>query len=494
MAAAAALGGVGLWVWSLAEAPSRRMAAIQGGVGVGGASAIILSWAPAAASPFLGPWGGWLAGLGVYLLHAGVGALVGALVYSLRTTLPHPLRAAAGWGVVEWLPGAIPVIGMPFPGVGWALLDTPLAGGLAVFGAAGFGALVALGAGGVQEARSPVHRMAWIGLPLLVWSVAPLFLLPAAPGAGPGAGPGVEGVAGGRLRGAITWHRDRALLQDPEARERAVHDFLEAVLPVAPPGVPLLWPEAPLPGVVAESPAVLAYLQTVQRSGEDTGGAGALAGVHARVGGRDFNTLVRTGTREEAPLGVHRKRYLVAGVERTHLTGAGRPADPGRPGRGLAPGAGALPFQWGDLDVGALLCFEILHPVEVARLRRRGATLLVQATNDAMLSDGARRQHEAMVRLRALEFRIPVLRSALGGEGMAMGEDGVRLHPLETRIVAGREGEELGRVDVFGLPLASSPPPSGWVVPLSGPLAMALLILPLVAEWRRRETLGIRRA
>lgn len=480
LAVGLSLAGVGVWTWLLGQAASDRGAFALSGFAVAGASLLILHWVPAAASPYLGVWGGGMAWLSVVLLHGAAGGAVGMVVYRLRDILPFPVLAGAGWGILEWMPGALPVVGIPWPGIAWSLLDTPLASGLAVFGASGMGVFAAAAWGGGIGSRSRQARIAWGVAPLALWLIAPWLLPePSRRSASP--------EDGGQIRATLTWERDRALLGDEPATRASVAEFLEAVLPALPEGVPTLWPEAPLTGVVGEDPDVLAYLQVVQQAGENTGGAGAVAGIHARVGGRQFNTLVRTGTRDEAPEGVHRKRFLVPGVERTHLSGAGRPADAQRSGRGLAPGAGALPFTWGDRDVGALLCFEILHAGETARLRRRGSTLLLQATHDTMLSEAGRRQHEAMVRVRAAEFRIPVLRAALGGEGMGIGADGRRLEPVASAPVLNPAGNRLGRVDTFDLPSVAPTPPSAWVVPLTGPLALAVLLFPLFADWRRRQ-------
>ena len=490
-----AAAGVGLWVACLDRVRSRSGAVWVGGLFMGGASGMVLHWAPAAAEPYLGMGGGILAGISVWLLHAGVGAAVAAAVFQLKGILPLAMRAGAGWGVMEWLPGALPVVGMPWFGVGWALLDSPLLPGVSVFGAAGFGIMVAVAAGfGVDLASWPKRMLGWLIL-LMLWVGIP-WGLSLRPMAQPTPLP---------VLGTLTLHRDRALLSNPAEMRADLEDVLTAILPALPEGIPMLWPEAPLGQILTEDPLVLGYLQTVQRSGEGTGGAGAVAGVHAQVGSRRYNTLVRTGDASDPPIGVHRKRYLVPGVERTHVTRAGRllpdPQGGASQVRGLAPGAGALPFRWGEVMAGGLLCFEILYPVEVARLRRRGGQLLVQATQDTMLQpggplpvwrDAARGQHEAMVRLRAAEFQLPVLRAALGGEGLAVGIDGHRKVPSTTSPILGPNAAVLGRVETFQMDAPPPPPPSGWTVPLTGPLSMALLLIPLLADWRRRR-LGLAR-
>jgi len=509
------------FAYVLDRATGTRGAALAGGAFAGAASLVALHWVPAAAEPWLGLGGGLAAGLSTWMLHACVGALVVAASAHLRETLPLALRAGAAWGVLEWLPGAIPVLGLPWFAVAASLTGWPvLLPVVAVAGSGGVGILLAavLGAG-IHARRAP--RVAAGVVVATVAVVASTLLLPAAPGP----------TGAVNRMAALEWERPRAEVADAERLRARVEAMLRIPLPSDDPGrdpVAVLWPEAPLPGVpgvpgvdagaAGEGEDLLTrYLRRVQASGDPgeedapderglegapppgVGDApspervapefGAVTGIQALVAGRRYNALVRTGSLDEAPEGVHRKRYLVPGVERSTLTA------PGREGRGLAPGAGALPFSWGSLQVGGLICFEILVPAEAARLRRRGATLLVQATNDAMLQpggrfpvvgDAARRQHEAMLRLRAAEFRMPAIRAAHGGQARAAGPDGRRLKP--AAVIPLGDGE--GRWVEFDLPPAAAPPPSAWVGPPLGPLALALLVLPLVALWRREQVLA----
>jgi apolipoprotein N-acyltransferase len=519
-----AMLGVGGLVWALAELSEVREAAWAGALFAGVASAGALHWAPAAAEPWLGVGGALVAGLSIWLLHAGCGAVALALAAALRHDLPLPLRAGAAMGILEWLPGAIPVVGVPWFSVaasldGWG----PLLPLVAVVGSGGFGALVAASWGAALALRTRAWRgAAAVGL---IWAgvVAGALLLPPLP----------EPLEASASETAfpvalLSWERPRAGVADPEEVRARVGARLAQGVGMGPaegapadppsgellPGVPprgeaslegsgpaeaspgeaplhLLWPEAPVPAPPAEDETALAWLQEVQRAGEEAGG-GSVAGAHALVGGRRYNTLVRTGGAEEPPEGVHRKRFLVPGVERTSLL------SPGRPGGGLAPGAGALPFAWGERRVGGLICFEILYPTEGARLRRRGATLLVQSTNDAMLqgggrlpvlADAGRRQHKAMVRLRAAELRVPVVRSALGGRAFGVDARGREMTAVETWALPGVEGGA-GAWVVLQVPPAPPAPPAAWLAPLLGPLFLGILGIPLVFVWRRGRLLA----
>ncbi|TVP46875.1 MAG: hypothetical protein EA350_06310 [Gemmatimonadales bacterium] len=539
-----AAAGVLAFVLVLDRASTTRSGALAGAAFGGAASLVALHWVPAAAEPWLGLMGGLAAGISTWMLHACIAGIVVAASARLRETLPLAVRAAAAWGVLEWLPGAIPLIGLPWFGVAATLTGWPgLLPVVAVAGSAGVGVLLAavLG-GGVRLRREPRAAVVTGALALVAGGAAFLLASPVPGGTGPGtvAAPGAIQETGDRVDAsgsparmvALEWVRPRGEVADPERLRARVEAMIEVALPSDEPGAPsraVLWPEAPLPGVMGEGDPgsqpgeedlLTRYLRRVHASGSPAAGpsdetppgmpgsppgpgtgaapsdghvprAGALAGIQARVGARTYNTLVRTGPGGEAPEGVHRKRHLVPGVERTVLT------SPGLEGRGLAPGAGALPFSWGGAQVGGLICFEILHGPEAARLRRRGALLLVQATNDAMLqpggrlpvvADAARRQHEAMLRLRAAEFRMPAIRAAHGGRAQASGPDGRSLEPVEVVLLG--DGDPLGRWVEFELPAPAAIPPAAWVGPPMGPLALAVFLLPLVALWRREQVIG----
>ena len=63
---------------------------------------------------------------------------------------------------------------------------------------------------------------------------------------------------------------------------------------------------------------------------------------------------------------------------------------------------------------GVLICFEVIFPRVVRRMR--GAQFLVNITNDAWFGEtAASEQHLSMVAFRAVEFRMPIVRSANTG-------------------------------------------------------------------------------
>jgi hypothetical protein len=201
-------------------------------------------------------------------------------------------------------------------------------------------------------------------------------------------------------------------------------------------------------------------------------------GMILRQEGLSRNGVIRVGPMGEVAE-VQTKRYLVPGVERTAGLGAGGE------GRGLAPGP--MPEAWmlGSLRVGAILCVEVLYPRLAARLRRDGAQALLQLSNESMLqpggrfplwADAPRRQQEAELQLRAAEFRLPAVRATLGGRAGGFGPDGrplpvLALHELTPGV---------GRWIEVALPPAGPPPLALFLLPLTGPLSLILLLAGLL--------------
>ncbi|WP_130469822.1 apolipoprotein N-acyltransferase [Candidatus Magnetaquicoccus inordinatus] len=77
------------------------------------------------------------------------------------------------------------------------------------------------------------------------------------------------------------------------------------------------------------------------------------------------------------------------------------------------PGPVALPWHKGD--IGPLICYEAIFPDEVRTLAATGVKWLVNITNDGWFGESAKPQHLAMVRLRAIENRLPMIRAANTG-------------------------------------------------------------------------------
>ena len=103
-------------------------------------------------------------------------------------------------------------------------------------------------------------------------------------------------------------------------------------------------------------------------------------------------------------------------------------------------GHGILRLPGADAELGVFICFESIFPEIPRALTARGASVLVNSTNDAWFGDSAApRQHLAMAVLRAVETGRPVLRAANTGISCIIEPTGrirERTRLLETEILA----------------------------------------------------------
>ena len=101
-----------------------------------------------------------------------------------------------------------------------------------------------------------------------------------------------------------------------------------------------------------------------------------------------------------------------------------------------------LPLPGVEAELGVFICYESIFPSIPRTLAARGATLLVNTTNDAWFgTSAAPRQHLAMCVLRAVETGRPVLRAANTGISCIIEPTGrirERTRLLETETIAAR--------------------------------------------------------
>lgn len=179
------------------------------------------------------------------------------------------------------------------------------------------------------------------------------------------------------------------------------------------------WPETALPGYIAEEPSwrdTMRVLATVHHTP-------ILFGVmdyelHG-AGPEDydyFNAAMLAdslGRIDTQP--TYRKRYLVPIVERVPFVNPRWFASLKYFG-GFGRGTGVRPFRLPFGGVGVLICYESIFPDLARAYRRRGADMLLNITNDAWFGHtAAPYQHEAHLRLRAIENRVGIVRAANTG-------------------------------------------------------------------------------
>ncbi|HEX8851696.1 MAG TPA: apolipoprotein N-acyltransferase [Gemmatimonadaceae bacterium] len=185
----------------------------------------------------------------------------------------------------------------------------------------------------------------------------------------------------------------------------------------------VVWPEVALPGYLDEHPEWRDTLSALGRAGRTP----ILFGVvdvqwyAPPIPGHDldydyFNAALLTDSLGN--VGAYpptRKQYLVPVVERVPFLNP-RWFGALKYFGGYGRGHGAVVYEepWGAF--GVLICYESIFPSQARALRRNGADVLLNITNDAWFGRStAPWQHESHMRLRAIETRAAVVRSANTG-------------------------------------------------------------------------------
>lgn len=148
---------------------------------------------------------------------------------------------------------------------------------------------------------------------------------------------------------------------------------------------------------------------------------------------------------------------------------------------GLWPGRFARGERAGLVDtaagsVGVLMCFDSSFPELARDLRRRGARILVELSNEAQTGAWSARHHSRVSRLRAIETGLPLVRVSNSGPTEWVDARG-RVH---ARIAAGHSGWESARVELGG----AAPP----YVRFGPSTAFIAALAPLVPITLRRRT------
>lgn len=324
---------------------------------------------------------------------------------------PSPLRHILGlpllWAGLEAIRGWA-FTGFPWLGLGATQVSGPMGGWLPVVGSAGLGLIVV--------AVNGLLLLAGRAFAARGWAVGGGCVLA-----------GAVVVAAGGLLGNVSWTRAQgpsvaaALVQgnvpqaakwDPERRrtildryERLTREHLNADL--------VVWPETAMPLFADRAAGYLNNLATDARARGTT----LLVGVPERewVGGekRYYNSVLAVGAFQ----GRYRKRHLVPFGEYVPLRSLLFFAERFVPGGGtFLPGASAAPLALDGYRVGLSICYEDAFAREVAATVRRGATVLVNVTNDAWFGRSiGPAQHAQLARVRAREMGRPMLRVANTG-------------------------------------------------------------------------------
>ncbi|MBF0183986.1 MAG: apolipoprotein N-acyltransferase [Magnetococcales bacterium] len=357
------------------------------------------------------------------ILLAAVMALYPALFAALLPTLAArpallPLAAPALWVVCEWLRGHL------FTGFAWNLLGYGWNGWESVLQVADLGGIYLLS--WLMLLPAALLASLWLRRPTVarcaaeLATLALLFLL-------------LSGYGHWRLAGsastdqALTSTIRVAIVQGnipqqlkwaANQQQETLEHYLKLSLAIPRPIDLVVWPETAMPFFFRAKPdhlqrisqtsreikaPILTGAPSVDRAGEDEPwryyNSMLLLDEHGSLDQRyDKHHLVPFG--EFIPF-----RQLVPGTFRKFTEGT----------EDFSSGPGPVPLPWYKGDLGPLICYEAIFTDEVRTLAATGVQWLVNITNDGWFGDSAKPQHLAMVRLRAIENRLPMIRAANTG-------------------------------------------------------------------------------
>ncbi|HCQ65445.1 MAG TPA: apolipoprotein N-acyltransferase [Rhodobacteraceae bacterium] len=258
------------------------------------------------------------------------------------------------------------------------------------------------------------------------------------------------------------------------------YDRSLALTRTAPEGAPpelVIWPETAVPTLLGEYPRLQAEIA------EAAAPARAIAGIRRLDGARGYNSLVLFGP-DGAPEALYDKHHIVPFGEYTPLGDLlGRFGINGlaaRDGYGYSRGPGAQLLELPDALGTALplICYEAIFARDLRAAPGR-ADWILQLTNDAWFGAfSGPYQHLVQARFRAIEFGLPVVRAANTGVSAVIDARG--------RVTAGLPLNTAGHLDA-DLPGARAPTIYARLGDL--PLTLAIFAaLAGLAAMRPRET------
>ena len=348
---------------------------------------------------------------------APVVALAGLSLFVLRrkTRLPLAILVPVVWVASEVVLNYMSDLSFPWLPLGLALSRTPLLAQMAdLSGVRGLSFLIAVVNGLIADAwllrgqrAATVKR--FVGALAIVagmaaygaWRMRTTALLPLAPVA----------VVQPNIPQEEKWQtenqgRIQVILDDITTKRLAAHD---AKL--------ILWPEAALPGFIAEHPEWSSALRRMAATSRTPILFGTLDLVWHGPGDYDYYNAAMlvdsTGVlNAQEP---YRKSFLVPIVERVPFVNP-RWFKSLKYFGGYGRGQNTRPFVVSFGKVGVLICYESIFPQRSREFRREGANLIVNITNDAWFGHSlAPYQHEAHMALRAIENRVGIVRAANTG-------------------------------------------------------------------------------
>jgi len=328
------------------------------------------------------------------------------------------------WVLLEWLRGWA-FSGFPWLSLGYAFIDSPLAGWapvLGVYGVTWAAALAATGLGalglsGVLTARRSTAAQAAAARAVALAAIAALFMAPGLAGRHEWTRPAGAKIAIAAVQGAVSqdrkWqidNRDATMARYAKLTDHAWGARL------------IVWPESALPVLANNIPDYLQNLRATARAHDADFAIGLVN--YEPATGRYFNGLL---VMNEDGDGWYYKRHLVPfgeyfpvpGFVRSWMRLMSLPYDDISAGSERQPALRAA-----GQSLGLTICYEDAFGSSQLGVLR-DATLLINVTNNAWYGDStAPHQHLQIARMRALEAGRFLIRAANDGITAVIGPHG----------------------------------------------------------------------
>jgi apolipoprotein N-acyltransferase len=368
----------------------------------------------------------WIAVLlmvGLALIMASISSVGGWLMSRLSLGEPWLLLliGPAAWVLVEWVRGWI-LTGFPWMALGYAQIDTPLAGWAPVLGVYGVSFMLLLSATAIiatltaATARGRVTGMALILLPWIMGGILNFVEWTKPDG---------QALRATILQAGVSqdkkWDRDQLL--------PIMEYYHGATLSVADSDI-VLWPEVAIPALNDQVESFIARVEADARMNGQTVLFGILERSFERsVEGRIYNSVMLVGGEERQS---YRKRHLVPFGEYFPVPPSVREwmKMQNLPHADLSAGAAVQPLLTAadGTRFGVAICYEDAYGTEQL-YALPDAGILINVSNDGWFRDSiAPHQHLEIARMRSLEFGRPALRSTNTGISAFIGPAGELLH------------------------------------------------------------------
>jgi apolipoprotein N-acyltransferase len=421
------------------------------------------------------PW------IGLTVLQAGFLAVLGAVLARLASFRCWPAWYAVAWLAIETLRGALPFGGFTWGSLGLGVIDTPVAGWLPWIGVPGASLVVAGLAAG----------LAWLvtegqgrGAALLVLGAAVVLVVPAwIQPPRHQTGTVTVAVVQGDVPGDGTFIADHHYEVTRSHSDLTIRLAREVATGAQPVPDFVVWPE--------NSTAVDPFLDA-RVHGDVVRALGAIRRpvlIGAITEDPDDPTRVINEGIVMDPLTGAGERYVKAHpvpfgefVPWRGMFGKRFTEDIGLVRRDMLPGTRTTPLTIAGTRVADAICFDVAFGDTLGPQVRKGAQVaLVQTSNATFINTRQIDQQFAITRVRARELGRAIAVASTNGRTGTIDADGRVLDTSQTRTKD---------VLVDELPLYDSRPPSLWVGPVLGPVAVAFTLLGLAFRIRTYRRAG----